>query len=253
MKKNIPVFDSYGRYYDLLYQDKDYVGEANYIQKLLGKYGILTGTLLEFGSGTGKHGRLLAARGYKVHGIERSAEMVAQAQAAHRDDFTCQQGDICTVQIDRSFDAIISLFHVISYQVNNDCVKAVFARAAEHLKTGGLFIFDFWYSPAVYTQQPTIRIKRMANTIVDITRLAEPIIYPNENRVDVKYTIYVRDIQSGNMQILTETHSMRHFSLPEIAILAESHGFKCIDSEEFLTSKSVGIDTWGVCVVLKRV
>jgi hypothetical protein len=30
---------------------------------------------LELGFGTGRHGRLLAAKGFRVHGIERSADM----------------------------------------------------------------------------------------------------------------------------------------------------------------------------------
>lgn len=251
MKNENTVFNTYSRYYDLLYQDKDYIGETNYIQSLLCTHGITRGDLLEFGSGTGKHGSLLASRGYSVHGIERSAEMIAHATQGN--GFTCERADICKVKLNRSFDAVLSLFHVFSYQVSNDCVQSIFARAAEHLSTGGLFIFDFWYSPAVYTQQPVIRIKRMSNPSIDITRIAEPIIYPNENRVDVKYTIYARDIQSGNIQILNETHVMRHFSLPEIDILAQANGFIRISSEEFLTRKPVGVDTWGVCVILKRV
>ena len=74
------VFVDYSRYYDLLYQDKDYVGESKYIVNLLKRHGIVKGSLLEFGSGTGKHGRLIANEGFQVHGIERSAEMVKLAE-----------------------------------------------------------------------------------------------------------------------------------------------------------------------------
>ncbi len=251
MKTTPTVFNAYSRYYDLLYRDKDCVVEAIYIQALLTRHGIAKGSLLEFGSGTGKHGNLLAARGYKVHGIERSAEMVAQA--ALNDGFTCQQDDICTVQIGRSFDAVLSLFHVVSYQISNGDVHAVFARAAEHLQSGGLFIFDFWYSPAVYAQHPMVRVKHMTDASVEITRLAEPVIYPNENRVDVHYTIFARDLLSGAVQTLSETHPMRHFSLPEIDLLAQSNGFIRVTAEEFLTGKPADEDTWGVCVTLKRI
>ena len=245
------VFNTYSRYYDLLYQDKDYVGETDYIQALLTRQGVPQGDLLEFGSGTGKHGRLLADRGYRVHGIERSAEMVSQATAT--DSFTCQQGDICAVQLRRTFDAVLSLFHVISYQTSNVALSAVFARAAEHLKPGGLFVFDFWYSPAVYAQRPVVRVKRMADSQIEITRLAEPVIYPNENRVDVNYTIFARDLVNGAVQSITETHPMRHFSLPELDLLAAAQGFDRIDAEEFLSAKPAGEDTWGVCVTLKRI
>ena len=250
MKKNLSVFNAYSRYYDLLYQDKDYAGEVDYIARIMARHGIVQGNLLEFGSGTGKHGRLLGGRGFQVHGIERSAEMVAQA--ALDNNFTCQSGDICTIKMDRSFDAVLSFFHVISYQTSNSSVQAVFERAAEHLQSDGLFIFDFWYSPAVYTQRPVVRVKHMIDATTDITRLAEPISYPNENRVDVNYTIYARDLATGVTQTLSETHSMRHFSLPEIDFLAKLNGFTRIGVEEFLTGRPVSEDTWGVCVILRK-
>lgn len=251
MKPTHLVFNAYSRYYDLLYQDKDYEGEADYIQTLLTRQGITKGNLLEFGSGTGRHGCLLAARGYSVHGIERSPEMVSRVSVV--EGFTCQQGDICKIRMGRVFDAVFSLFHVISYQVTNAHLAAVFASAAEHLEPGGVFIFDFWYSPAVYSQRPVVRVKRMVDEQVEITRIAEPVTYPNENRVDVNYNIFARDLVSGSVQIITETHSLRHFSLPEIDSMAAANSFERIGAEEFFSSKPVGEDTWGVCVILKRI
>lgn len=245
------VFNAYSRYYNLLYRDKDYAGEADYIQKLLSRNGITKGDLLEFGSGTGKHGCLLAEKGYRVHGIERSAEMVVQA--TKNSGFTCQQGDIANTVMGRQYDAVLSLFHVVSYQTSNEQLQAVFNNAALHLNTGGVFIFDFWYSPAVYAQQPVVRVKRMADDQVEITRIAEPVIYPNENRVDVKYSIYAKDLESSTVLILQESHSMRHFSLPEIDLLAQLTGFKRVSTEEFLTGHAASKDTWGVCVILKRI
>ena len=60
------VFDAYSAYYDLLYQDKDYVAEVAYVDSLLNMYGKDVIELLEFGSGTGIHGKLLAEKNYKV-------------------------------------------------------------------------------------------------------------------------------------------------------------------------------------------
>lgn len=246
---NNSVFSAYSRYYDLLYCDKDYVGETDYIISLLARHGVTQGDLLEFGSGTGKHGCILASHGYRVHGIERSPDMVVQAQIAP--GFSCQQGDICETKLGRKYDAVLSLFHVISYQVTNGQLQAAFQNAAQHLVEGGLFIFDFWYSPAVYTQQPAIRVKRMADDKVEIIRIAEPAIYANENRVDVHYTIYARNKTDGNIQTLQEMHSMRHFSLPEIDLLAQLFGFERLDAEEFLTGNKPSEKTWGVCNIYK--
>lgn len=246
-----PVFDAYSRYYDLLYRDKDYAAEVEYIDSLLSRYNITGPELLEFGSGTGKHGQLLAKLGYRVTGIERSSEMVGLATVA--EGFSCQKGDICTVQLGRTFDAVLSLFHVVSYQISNDAVRGVFARAAEHLEPGGLFVFDVWYSPAVYAQRPEVRVKRMIDSEVEITRIAEPAIFSNENRVDVKYTVFVRELANSAYQTFTEIHPMRHFSLPELDLLAGLSGFEREAAEAFLTGDDPGEETWGVCLVLRRI
>lgn len=251
MSGSLPVFDAYSRYYDLLYRDKNYPAEVAYVDGLLKRYGIKGLDLLEFGSGTGRHGQLLAERGYRVTGIERSVEMVARA--ATIDGFTCHQGDICAVQLGRTFDAVLSLFHVISYQVSNKDVRAVFSRAAEHLQSGGLFVFDVWYSPAVYAQKPEVRVKRMADGDLEIARIAEPVLYPNENRVDVNYTVYARNCREDTFSVFTESHPMRHFSLPELDLLAAGAGFSRVAAEEFLTGSVPGEDTWGVCLVMVKV
>ncbi|WP_162560024.1 class I SAM-dependent DNA methyltransferase [Methylotetracoccus oryzae] len=244
-------FTAYSRYYDLLYQDKDYPAEAAYIHDVLQRHGVKHGDLLEFGSGTGKHGRLLSLLGYRVHGIERSREMVSQA--LQTEGFTCEAGDICSVRLARTFDAVLSLFHVVSYQVTNAAATAVFARAAEHLEAGGLFVFDIWYSPAVYHSRPEVRVKRMANASVEVLRIAEPIVYPNEDRVDVAYNVFVTDLVTKSVETVTEVHGMRHFSLPELDLLGAMNGFERIGAEAFLTGAAPSEETWGVCVVMRKI
>lgn len=243
-------FNTYSIYYDLLYRDKDYEAEVDYITNLLNRFGIKGKDILEFGSGTGKHGRLFAQRGYQVTGIELSADMVAKSETIP--GFSCQQGDICSVKLGRTFNAVLSLFHVVSYQTTNDSVQAVFARASEHLKIGGLFVFDVWYSPAVYEQKPEIRVKRLSDDATEITRIAEPVLRPNENRVDVNYTIFARDPVSGAVETMTEIHPMRHFSLPELDMLAWMSGFEIVGAEEFLTGNKPSKESWGVCLILRK-
>jgi SAM-dependent methyltransferase len=244
------VFVDYSRYYDLLYQDKDYIGESKYIVNLLKRHGIVKGSLLEFGSGTGKHGRLIANEGFQVHGIERSAEMVKLAEQIN--GFTCEVGDICDIQLNKNYDAVLSLFHVVSYQTTNADLHRVFSRAAEHLKAGGIFVFDVWFTPAVLTNLPSVRIKRMSDDEIEIVRIAEPIIYHEKNCVDVNYTIFSTDISSGIFKTFNETHPIRHFSLPELDLLAEAHGFSRINAEEFLTGSKPSDSTWGVCITLEK-
>jgi len=260
-KENPSVFADYARYYDLLYRDKDYSAEAKYVAGLIRKFHPSAHSILELGSGTGKHARLLAESGFSVHGIERSPQMLAQSRdavAAFQQDFKSPHpffsgGDIRTVRLNERFDAVISLFHVISYQATNEDVTSAFETARYHLNPGGIFIFDVWYGPAVLTQRPEVRIKRMADDQTEVTRLVEPVLEPNENRVDVHYHMFVRDISTQVVSELKEIHSMRYFFKPEIDLLANHAIFRCLHTEEWLTGKEIGFQTWSVCFVLRKI
>lgn len=260
------VFTDYARYYDLLYRDKDYPAEAEYVAGLIRKFHPSARSILELGSGTGIHASQLAEKGFMLHGVERSEEMIniARHNAAkylklqssnpptHQSSNPLfSQGDIRAVRLNKTFDAVISLFHVISYQTTNADVKAAFETARHHLKPGGIFIFDIWYGPAVLAERPDVRVKRMADDKIEVTRLAEPVLHPNENRVDIHYHVFVRDLATQAVAELKETHAMRYFFEPEIEQIAIHGGFQCQHEEEWLSGKAIGCDTWGVCFVLK--
>ena len=55
-------FEKYSYYYDLLYEDKNYESEVEYVKTKLLKQKQNVKTILEFGSGTGRHARLLAQK-----------------------------------------------------------------------------------------------------------------------------------------------------------------------------------------------
>lgn len=251
------LFADYAHYYDLLYRDKDYAAEADYVAGLITKYHSAAESILELGSGTGIHASLLAEKGFTVHGIERSQEMLARSQtlvekpSARQKRLSFSLGDIRKIRLDKRFDVVIALFHVMSYQTTNKDVTEAFETARRHLKTGGIFIFDVWYGPAVLTDRPAVRIKRMADDQTEVTRVAEPVLHPNENRVDVHYHMFVRTRSTQAVSELKETHAMRYFFKPEIERIALQVEFQSLHAEEWLSGRGIGCDTWGVCFVLQ--
>jgi SAM-dependent methyltransferase len=251
------VFDAYARYYDLLYCDKDYAAEAEYVATHIRKQIPGAKKILELGCGTGTHAAHLVRMGFTVHGVDLSAEMLKHAEEhlqylpeekAKRLSFSC--GDIRQFRHRGHFDAVISLFHVMSYQIKNSDIAAVFKTAQQHLKPKGVFIFDCWYGPAVLTQKPEVRVKRLADEKIEMIRIAEPEMYPNENRVDVHYQVLIKEKSTGKVEILEETHRMRYLFMPEILGLCEEFGFSMLDAREWMTGKSPGLDTWGVYFVV---
>src|ERR1035437_4070176 len=242
-------FKLYAKYYNLLYQDKNYNAEVEYLITLFKKYKPDTKSILEFGSGTGNHGLIIQYKGYHVLGIERSKGMIDKAIEK---GLNCKLADITDFSVSEKFDVVISMFHVISYLNDNTSLIAAFRNANKQLNPEGLFIFDVWYSPAVYEQKALPRIKKMKNDEISVTRIAEPEIDVNRNLVDVKFTILAKDLLNNSYSEFIENHPMRHFSIPEIELLAEMTGFQVLKAEEFLTGKMTSVDSWGVCFILKK-
>lgn len=253
------VFNAYARYYDLLYRDKDYSAEAGYVAAHIRGHAPQAKRILELGCGTGAHAEHLAHLGYTVHGVDMSEEMLSLAEArkaASPADVAARLsfglGDVRSVRTEQTYDAVISLFHVMSYQSTNADLVAAFETAAAHLSPGGLFLYDFWYGPAVLTQKPEVRIKRLENSEIKVTRIAEPVLNVNENWVDVNYAVFIENKSVGGIDQLRERHRMRYFFLPELERY-RGYGWKELISEVWLSGGSLSEDSWSGVQLLVRI
>ena len=194
-------FWHYSHYYDLLYADKNYAGETAYIRSLISAHACKpAATLLELGCVTGINALMLNEEaGLNVCGVDLSDTMLegARARAAARgvteESVSFRYGNACSFRIDRKSDVVVSLFYVVSYQTTEQRLIAQFETAATHIDKDGLFIFDFWYGPAVLSQGPSVLVKRLSDEHIAVTRLAEPVIRNSENVFDVNYDLLVLD------------------------------------------------------------
>lgn len=253
------VFSHYAQYYNLLYTDKNYQKEVEYVKNLFQKYASeKVNSILDLGCGTGLHDAEFAIHQYQITGVDFSQEMINKANHLAQEkglaqslNFICS--DIRNLELNKSYDAVTALFHVMSYQTSNKDVNATFETVKKHLHPEGLFIFDFWYGPAVLTTKPELRIKRMEDSNIHVTRIAEPVIHYNENVVDVNYEVLILDKETKQTEIIKEKHSMRYFFLPEIFALAEKLGFEVKAAEEWVSGKNLSEETWGSCVVLQLI
>ena len=252
------VFDSYARYYDLLYRDKDYVAEADYLASHLRRHAPKVASILELGCGTGAHAEHLARMGYAVHGVDQSETMLARAAVRKSSlpaDIAARlsfgRGDVRTVRTGATYDAVVSLFHVMSYQVTNADLQAAFTTAAVHLRPGGLFLFDFWYGPAVLAQRPETRVKRLEDESIKVTRIAEPVMHENECAVDVNYSVFIEEKKSGSVRQVRETHRMRYLFLPELALL-RGPAFRERGSRAWMSEEAPDPQSWAGFQVLER-
>lgn len=138
--------------YDVVYQWKDYEGEAGQVASLLSAHGIAPGArLLEAACGTGGHMVHLRQR-YRVAGFDRSEEMLAVARRK-LPDVELWQADMVTVRpqdVGGPYDAVCSLFSSIGYVWPEARLRQALQSLAGLLRPGGVLLLEPWLEAEVY-------------------------------------------------------------------------------------------------------
>jgi len=235
--------------YDVIYKNKNYKLEASSVHKILTKNKKIK-KILELGSGTGQHAKFLCNRGYSVHGIDNSKEMIENSLKIQ--NFKNNLGDIRHFNLNKKFDAAISLFHVFSYLNSNKDVISALMNVNKHLKKNSYFIFDFWYLPAVLNLKPQKKNLIFQNFQYKINRKVIPKVFLNKNIVEVNYNFKVYDKTKSKKYIYNEKHSMRYFSINEIELFCRFTGFELINIRELNSDSKPSDKTWAVHAILKK-
>ena len=163
------IFSNYAKYYDLLNQGKDYSKEVEYIDSIIKHHKPSSKSILDLGCGTGIHATHFAKKGYNIHGIDQSQDMILiannqlKSMPEYSENLEFSVGDMRNYSIENSFDIVLALFHVMSYQVTNNDLFNSISNVTKHTSSGSLFIFDCWYGPAVLNDKPYKRTKIFEN------------------------------------------------------------------------------------------
>lgn len=253
------VFSAYADYYDLLYEDKDYQAEALYVAHRVQKHDSGAQSLLELGCGTCRHAVHLASQGLHVIGLDRSTGMLEKAAKrlanesdAVRSRLELQLGDVRTARLNTSVEAVISLFHVFSYQLTAEDLQAALATAYAHLSPGGLLLFDYWYGPAVLSQGVDVRVKRVERNGYRLTRIAEPVLDAGANAVTVNYDVWYEEPQGTTLHI-SESHQMRYWFEPELEYFLRNAGFQHCETVGWMSDDRPSRSTFAAMTVARKI
>ena len=106
------------------------------------------GSILELGAGTGRLTAGLAARGFRVVGVDLAANMLERASVRvatlARDvapRIELRQGDMTALGLGRTFDLVICPYFTLAHVPTGAAWRNTFEVAARHLKPGGLSAF----------------------------------------------------------------------------------------------------------------
>lgn len=252
-----PVFgDVYAGQYDLLYAEKDYVQECDLVEAAFQRYaGSPIRTIVDLGCGTGNHAIPLAGRGYRVTGVDLSPAMLDRAAAkatAAGAGVRWIAGDLRTVEAGGPHDAAIALFAVLGYLTDNEDLLAALANVRRHLRSGGLFLFDVWYGPAVLAQPPADRVKVVTpDGGPKVIRATNARLDPRFHRCDVRFHLW--RIEGDRLAAeVEEVHRVRYFFPLEIDLLLRVSGFECLGLTAFpMLEQEPDETSWNVFVVAR--
>jgi SAM-dependent methyltransferase len=243
----------YSEYYDILYMDKDYEKECDFLENVFSHYSRLRpAKILDIGCGTGGHLVTLAKRGYDVVGVDKSEWMVEFAkEKVRRYGFGARffVADVLDLKLDEKFDACISMFAVVNYIVKTDDIIQAFKNVRRHLKHGGLFIFDYWYGPAVLTIRPSIRVKVVEKDGIKLIRIVVPEL-DTFNHIQ-RSNYYLLAIRDGIVvDEARETHVLRYLFPQELIHYLKEAKFKVLKFCEFpYLDKPPSENTWNVATI----
>lgn len=98
-------------------------------------------SILDIGCGTGRDLAALVKDGAEGFGVDALPEMIAYAQKV-RPQCRWQVGDMQTVRLGRTFDAILCMGSAFMYALSNQAVAHTLATFAAHAHRGTLLILD---------------------------------------------------------------------------------------------------------------
>ncbi|MHB1828454.1 MAG: class I SAM-dependent DNA methyltransferase [Steroidobacteraceae bacterium] len=250
------VFAEYAPLYNLMYGEKGYKEEADFVLAQISAYKAPIGDILDLGCGTGAHALRFAKAGHNVLGVDVSAEMLSLAREklaavtsglAGAVEF--QQSDIRNLAVNKTFDAVVSLFHVMSYQIRDEDVFAAIAGARRHVTLGCPFLFDFWHGPAVIKSGPLVRRKEVEDDTVRVVRVSTPSWRREEHQVTVGYHFTVDNKATGERREFEESHCMRYFFPEELERALRNGGFRPAKCAEWLSGKQATDDTFSAYMI----
>jgi SAM-dependent methyltransferase len=187
-------YEKSARIYDLLYAGiglKDYRAEAAGLDRLIKESCPTARTLLDVACGTGAHLAELSTR-YEVEGADLSPAMLAVARA-RLPGIPLHQADMRTLDLGRTFDAVICLFSSIGYVTDPSEMRSTVARLAAHVASGGVLILDGWVGPDEWREsfRPEPDIARDEKMLV--MRLAHSRREGNVTELDMHHLVQTVD------------------------------------------------------------
>jgi SAM-dependent methyltransferase len=217
--------------YDVIYQGKDYLSDANKLKNLLGSGRQSSGkTLLDVACGTGCHLQQFADE-FDCMGVELTQEM-AELARKKLPQVPIHIGDMLDFDLRREFDIVLCLFSSIGYMKTFAELRTAAENLMRHLAPGGILIVEPWLRSDTYTAG------FLSASLVDLPELkiCRMMRSEREGSLSIMDMHHMVTRPSG-VTYFVERHEMGLFTDQEYVEAFSAKGFRAKMSTESLTQE----------------
>lgn len=247
------AYTGFAYVYDTFMDNIPYEEWAEYVAGLLGELSVETGSsITELGCGTGKFTMQMAQRGYAMTGIDCSEDMLAVAmdrKLRHQDeDTTFLQMDMREFSLYENADAMISVCDSMNYLIEDGDMEKTFRCIGEHLRDGGVFIFDM---KTEYFYREVLGENTFAENREECSFIWDNYFYDEEKINEYILTIFNRE-ENGLYRKYEETHYQRAYKVGDILTKAEKAGLEKVAVYDAFTHDAPKWDSERIYVIVRK-
>lgn len=228
------MFAKSSRYYDIIYDFKDYAGEVSKLAGIISQhFGKPAQTLLDVACGTGRH-----LEHFKpwlmVEGVDINEDLLRQARE-RLPDTPFHQGDMRSFDLNRQFDCVTCLFSSIGNMPDVDSLNRAIATMSRHVRPGGLLIVEPWWPPDNWIVDGKPRAQCVERGDVKIVRMSLSGREGNVSTIDFHYLLGSPE----GFETFSEQHRYTLFSIEEQLAAFRDAGLQVGHSSPGLTGRGL--------------
>jgi ubiquinone/menaquinone biosynthesis C-methylase UbiE len=244
------AYSSFAYVYDVLMGDVDYESWVVYIEQIFNRYGLEPQNIVELACGTGNIANRLAKRGYNVIGTDLSEDMlmVAQEKAADMEvPVIYLHQDMKEMMLPNELDCILCVCDGMNYVLKEADLAQIFQSAHEHLKAGGLFIFDI---SSYYKLSHILGRNTFAENHKGVSYIWENYYDEKRGICDFDLTLFVQEERLYRKY--TESHSQRAYKEEMIMNILDKVPFKTIEGFDSFTFQKPRLESERIYFVCQK-
>jgi ubiquinone/menaquinone biosynthesis C-methylase UbiE len=212
--------------YDLIYSEKDYDAEAQYVVEAIHERIPAAVRLLDVACGTGEHAhRFAGTHGFQTTGIDVEPAFVSLAQRKVP-SATFVAASMTDFDLGTTFDAVVCLFSSIGYVRTVANLRHAITAMARHVAPAGVLVVEPWFEPgAMQHGQVTCLVREGPEG--SVCRMTHTEIDGNVSRLHFEYLV---GTPSG-VERLSEHHELGLFSREDMVEAFRQAGFAHVEMD----------------------